>query len=208
MFPLLLSSLALVLRALDSNLFEVSLVAALLSIGVGLALRKQKRAAIVVFSMFSTAAFATLIIMGILVPLTWFTLNGRSDWVALVAAINGAALAIFTGVRARRAMRTEFGGALEDAPGVSIGSEGIFRHELVSREEPLLGPIAWLGIAVFVPAVLLYYGSRSYLLIVLVVSPIFCALLCVDAVARVLALFIAIRRWERAQGKRLYLLPL
>jgi len=207
-FPLLMLSLTLVMRALAMGSGRVMLGVSAASMIAGAVFRKQRRAAVVVFVWFVVTAFASLVLLGILFPLAGLRLTDHAEWIAPSALAGTVFFLVVIGIRTRTAFLAEFSQGLESVPGVYVGSEGVFRHELHPREHPFLGPVTWGALGVLTITLLVSYGTKHYLAIVLGVCPIFAALFCVDPVARVVSLFVAILRWERSHGKRLYLPPL
>jgi hypothetical protein len=201
-------TLALVMRGLALDIDKYVIAAAGASILGGLIFRKQRRAAFVVFVWFAVTTFASLILLGILFPLVGLMLAGGSEWLWPAAGLATVILITLTGVRTRVALMRDFSKSLEGAPGVFVGSEGVFRHELVPQDNPSFGWLAWAALVSTVGALVFSHGTTHHLTVVLGICPGIAALFCVDPVARVLALFIAVLQWERAHGKRLYLASL
>jgi hypothetical protein len=117
-----------------------------------------------------------------------------------------ASLGVLLIGRVRVSLRREWSKPLHEAEGVHIATEGWILWREFGPQTPLFNMLtAALGLA-FVVALALLRGSSHELLLVMCIGPICLALLMTDPVARMLAFYLAVRRWE-AQNKRKLSVP-
>lgn len=199
-FPAVVLLHGIFVRGLAPDLQQLNLVAAALALVGGLAFRWLQRATVVILIMFAFGVFTFVYMFGVAAPLTYLVVSGRRDWIPATALTTSVTLGVFLFTRVRASWRNDWSKPLEEAPGVQIATADWILWRGSGRETPVLNIFAMaIGLA-FIPAVALTRDSPQSLMIMMFVGPICIALLLADAVARQLAFYFAVRRWETEHG--------
>lgn len=204
MFPAVVLLHGIWVRGLAPDLQVLNLCVAAAALPFGLAFRWMRRATSVIAVMIGFSAFTFLWMFGLAVPLTFLALGGLQAWMPWVGLTLAALLGAFVLIRVRVSLRREWSIPLEQVDGIHITTEGgALWRDFGKPEHPVFNTVAVLLLVLLIPLFLLTRDHREYRLFALLVGPLCIALMCADGVARWVAFYVAVRRWEIAHDVRL-----
>ncbi|HKU39844.1 MAG TPA: hypothetical protein VJR89_16910 [Polyangiales bacterium] len=208
MFPAVVLLHGIWVRGIAPDLQVLNLCVAAAALPFGVAFRSMQRATSVIAVMIGFSAFTFLWMFGIAAPLTFLGLAGLQPLLLWVGLMLAAVLGTFVWIRVRVSLRREWSKPLEQVEGVQIAQDGTLWREFGKAPNSVFNTVAVLVIVAIVPLLLLSRGHRAYQMLALVAGPLCLALMCADGVARWIAFYVAVRRWEAEHHVRLHFPPL
>lgn len=209
MFPAVMLLHGIWVRGLAPDLQVLNLCVAAAALPFGLGFRWMRRATSVIVVMIGFSAFTFLWMFGLAVPLTFLVLAGLDAWIPWVGLTLAALLGAFVWIRVRVSLRRDWSVPLDQVDGIHIATErGVLWRDFGKPEHPVFNRVAVLLLVLFIPLFVFTRDHREFRLVALLVGPLCIALMCADGVARWIAFYVAVRRWEIAHDVRLRFPPL
>jgi hypothetical protein len=174
----------------------------------GLMLRWTRRASLVVGARIAMTGLLLVYVFGVVAPLSYLAHAGHRRLLPATFLAISAGFAAFLIWRTRASLRNEWSQALEQCPGLLVGSEGTISCEPLTRRQPIVTATACVLIPVLIPALYFARNTAAYLPLAMSLGPACIAPLAIDPLAYLLGFYISIRRWERAHGIPLCFPPL
>ena len=207
--PSLLLFHALCAYGFAPSLARLSLIATPLGFLGGLLLRRIRRARFILASAIGVFVFGLVYTPGVAAQLSYLALIKRTEWTLPVLVLSLPPLGWFNVASIRTALRIEWPEPLDKTAGVHLSMEnGSLRREVIAWDQSGITKIAYVLLAIAVPSIYFTRGTPLYLTCVLFLFPYFIASLSSIAVARWIAFYIVVRRWELQHGRALSFLPL
>jgi hypothetical protein len=204
--PSMLLFHALFLYGLAPQLVRANLVAVPVTFLGGFALLRFRRATTILAAAIGLFTFGLVYTPGVVAPMSYLALVKHPEWMPPVLVLSLIGLGGFCASRVRASLRIEWAQPLDKTPGVHLSVEhGTLRRELTPWDQSGLAAVSYILLPVAGLSMYLTRGTPVYLTCVLFIFPYFIAFLCSVALARWVAFYIAVRRWEVEHRSRLFL---